>query len=148
MHTQFNPEDYEVWLSYYGSQALQSGYGLEGYRGTPYQRGAGLGSFFKSLFRMAVPVLKNIGRKVGKQALHTGADLLADIAHGKPVIESTRKQLKSSTAKVLREVGDELQEGEGLGFRTKSINTTTNDIFSKTNKQHNVTHRREIKSKY
>lgn len=147
MHIQYNPEDYDMWLSYYGGQAMQTGYGIQGYRGTPYQRGAGLGSFFKSLFRMAVPVLKNIGRKVGQQALHAGADLLTDVAHGKPVIASAKKQLKSSTAKVLRDVGDDLQEGEGLGFMPKSINTNNSDVFSKTVK-HNVFNRRQIKSKH
>lgn len=148
MHTHFNPEDYETWLSYYGGQALQTGFGMEGYRGSPYQRGAGLGSFFKSLFRMAVPLFKSIGRKAGKQALYAGADLLTDVAHGKPVIESAKRQLKSSTAKVLKEVGDDLQEGEGLGFMPKSINTRTVDIFSKLNTHHNVSHRRNFKSKY
>ena len=148
MHKQFNPENFEVWLSYYGGQALQVGYGMDGFQGTPYQRGAGLGSFFKSLFRMAVPVLKSIGRKAGKEALHAGAELLTNVAQGKPVIESAKKQLKSSTARVLKVVGDELQEGEGLGFRTKSINTTVNDIFSKTNKHNNVSGRRKFKSKY
>jgi len=60
----YNPNDFDVWLSYYGNQALQTRFGMEGYRGTPYQRGAGLGSFFKALFRMAVPVIKSVGKPV------------------------------------------------------------------------------------
>jgi hypothetical protein len=147
MHVQFNPEDYDTWLSYYGNQAFQTGFGIQGYRGIAYQRGAGLGSFFKSLFRMAVPVIKSIGRKAGKQALYAGADLLTDVAQGKPVIESAKKQLKATTAKVLRDVEGVLQEGEGLGFMEKSINTNVKDVFSKPTIKH-VSHRRKIKPKY
>jgi hypothetical protein len=37
MHIKFNPEDYNLWLQYYAAQAAQTGYGMEGYRGVPYQ---------------------------------------------------------------------------------------------------------------
>jgi len=44
---------------------MQTGYGnIEGFHGTPYQRDAGLGSFYKSLFRMAVPVIKCVGKQM------------------------------------------------------------------------------------
>jgi hypothetical protein len=145
MHVPFNTETYDVWLSYYGSQALQAGFGLEGYKGVPYQRGAGLGSFFKSLFRMAVPVIKSVGRKVGKEALYAGADLLTNVAQGKPVVETVKKQLRSTAAKALKDAGEALQEGEGLGFRSKSINTNVYDIFSK---QKHVSRRRKIHTKH
>lgn len=58
MRLKFNPENEKLWLQYYKNQALQSGHGLAGFQGFPYQRGAGLGSFFRRLFRVAMPVLK------------------------------------------------------------------------------------------
>lgn len=132
MHQIYNPNDLNVWLTYYGNQALQTGYGIEGYKGFPYQRGAGLGSFFKSLFRMAVPIFKSAGKQVGKHALTAGANVLSDLAVGRPVIESVKRHSKAGTAKILHDAGEALQDGEGLGFMPKSINTgTSNDIFSR-----------------
>lgn len=148
MYAQFNPNDYDVWLSYYGNQALQTGFGMEGYRGTPYQRGAGLGSFFKALFRMAVPVIKSVGRQAGKHALAAGANVMSDLVKGEPVLDSLKKRSKFETSRLFHEVGDELQKGEGLGFRTKSINTGVTDVFSKQTKPKNVSRRRTIDTKY
>ena len=132
MHQLYDPNDFNVWLTYYGNQALQTGYGMDGYKGFPYQRGAGLGSFFKSLFRMAVPIFRSTGKQVGKHALTAGANVMSDMARGRPVIESVKRHSKNETSKLLREAGDAMQEGEGLGRKPKSINTiVSNDIFSK-----------------
>ena len=81
MHEIYNANDFDLWLSYYGNQAFQTGFGIEGYRGTPYQRGAGLGSFFRALFRMAVPLIKSAGKQVGKHALSAGANVMADLVY-------------------------------------------------------------------
>src|SRR5437867_11146284 len=111
MHLKYNPEDYNLWLQYYAAQAAQTGYGMEGFHGIPYQRGMGLGSFFCSLFRMAIPVIKNIGQKAGKHALEAGANILSDVAEGKPVFEAAKKQ----SSKLLKEASEALQTGEDLG---------------------------------
>lgn len=153
MYELYNPNDYNMWLSYYGNQALQTGFGIEGYRGTPYQRGAGLGSFFKALFRMAVPVIRSAGKQVGKHALSAGANVMADLVKGQPVFESVKRHSKAETAKLLKEAEQALQEGEGLGRsigtrkRLKSINTSTNDIFSKP-KRKNVPNRQQLYPQY
>jgi hypothetical protein len=85
MRIQFNPEKFDVWLDYYNNQASQVGYGIHGFHGTPYQRGAGLGSFFRSLFRMAMPIIKSAAGKVGQQALATGAEIAGDLSRGRPL---------------------------------------------------------------
>lgn len=135
MYQVYQPNDYNVWLSYYGNQALQTGFGIEAYRGTPYQRGAGLGSFFRALFRMAVPVMKSVGKKVGKHALSAGANVIADVARGQPVLDSMKKHSRAETSRMLAEAGEELQEGEGLGTsintRKKRGKPINNDIFTK-----------------
>lgn len=151
MHQRYDSNDLDVWLSYYGNQAFQTGFGLEGFRGVPYQRGAGLGSFFKSLFRMAVPVIKSVGRTAGKHALAAGANVMTDFAQGRPIVESLKKHSKSEAAKLLREAEETLQEGEGLGMMPKSINTSkTLDIFSKrtARKPKHVVNKRQVTSKY
>jgi hypothetical protein len=131
MHHKFNPEDYNVWLQYYAAQAAQTGYGMEGFRGILHQRGAGLGSFFRSLFRMAVPILKTTGRQIGKHALSAGANILSDVAQGRPLFESARQHTKEEASHLFKDVGESLQSGEGLGSRPKSINKDTADSFTK-----------------
>lgn len=154
MHELYNPNDYNMWLSYYGNQALQTGFGIEGYHGTPYQRGAGLGSFFKALFRMAVPVFKSVGKQVGKHALSAGANVMSDVVKGQPIFESMKKHSRAETSKLLNEAGQALQDGEGLGMsintrknRSKFINIDKTDIFSKP-KRKNVSNRQQIYSQY
>jgi hypothetical protein len=144
MHLQFNPEDYTTWLQYYAGQASQTGYGFVG---MPYQRGGGLGSFFRSLFRMAIPVIRSIGSQAGKHALSAGSNILSDIVKGKPLYESAKTHSRAETSKLLREMGEELQEGEGLGTRPKSINSNNIDIFSQP-KRRNGSNRQQIYSKY
>lgn len=134
MHSKFNPEDYNVWLQYYAAQAAQTGHGMEGFKGVPYQRGAGLGSFFRSLFRMAVPILKSTGRNLGKHALTAGANILSDVAQGRPLYDSTREHARSETSRFLKDTADSMQTGEGLGKRPKSINKGVIDSFTKIKK--------------
>ena len=87
-----NYDNPAFWLAYYREQAEQSGHGLAGFQGLPYQRGAGLGSFFKSLFSMAVPVLKKVAgstaKRVGKQALSAIGNVAADMTSGRNFKES------------------------------------------------------------
>lgn len=134
MHSKFNPEDFNVWLQYYAAQAAQTGYGIEGFKGVQYQRGAGLGSFFRSLFRMAVPILKSTGRNLGKHALTAGANILTDVAQGRPLYDSTKEHARGETAKFLKDTSDFMQNGEGLGIRPKSINSGVIDSFTKVKK--------------
>ena len=131
MRQQFNPENFNVWLQYYSDQADQAGYGFAGFRGMPYQRGAGLGSFFRSLFRMAVPVIKRAASSIGKQALASGANIAADLAEGRPVLESLEEHGRHGASTLLRKAGEHLQEGRGLGTRPKSIKAGEYDIYSK-----------------
>lgn len=133
MHTQYNPEDYKLWLQYYSTQASQTGYGIDGFHGIPYQRGAGLGSFFRSIFRMAVPIFKSVGKQVGKHALSAGANIATDIVKGRPLFESTKEHAAAEASRMLEETSEALrsQAGRGLGVRPKSINTSGTDTFIK-----------------
>lgn len=109
------------WYSYYHSQALQSGHGIDGFHGNPYQRGAGLGNFFRSLFRVAVPVLKQAARatagRVGRQALTAVGNIASDITAGKSAKNSIVSRGKEAAANVLHETANALQTGGGLGRR-------------------------------
>jgi len=109
------------WLAYYHNQAVQSGHGLDGFHGLPYQRGGGLGSFFRSLFRVAVPVLKQAAqttaKRVGRQAVSAIGNIAADVTTGKALKDSLISRGREAASNVLRESADALQSGSGLGSR-------------------------------
>ena len=132
MRKQFNPENLDLWLDYYSDQASQVGYGITGFEGTSYHRGAGLGSFLRALFRMAVPVIKSAAASVGKQALVSGSRIAADVLQGRHPLESLEQHGREGASKLLRRAGEIIeQKGTGLGIRPKSIKEIHNDIFSK-----------------
>lgn len=113
------------WLSYYKQQANQSGHGLDGFHGLPFQRGAGLGSFFKSLFRMAVPVLKGAAvataKRVGRQALTAVGQIASDVTSGQRLNDAVKTRGKQALSKVLHESADAIQSGSGLGVRARTL---------------------------
>jgi len=138
MRRQFDSDKLEDWLNYYKNQAEQVGYGFSGFKGTPYQRGAGLGSFFRSLFRMAVPLLRSTASHVGKQALVTGANIAQDVSEGRSINESFQKHARRGVAKLAKTAFEKFeheQTGSGLGTRPKSIKVVANDIFKNTNRK-------------
>lgn len=59
----------DFWAEYFMAQAEQTGHGMTAFEGMPYQRGAGLGSLFKGLFRLILPIGKRAFSTVGREAL-------------------------------------------------------------------------------
>lgn len=117
-----NYDNPAFWLAYYRQQAIQSGHGLGGFHGSPYQRGAGLGSWFKSLFSMAIPVLKRVAgvtaKRVGKHAMNAVGQVAADVSSGKRFKDSLLERGKETASTVFKEsVADLTQSGSGLGVR-------------------------------
>lgn len=131
MRQEFNPEIQDIWSRYFEDQASQVGYGMDGFKGTLYQRGAGLGSFFRSLFRLAVPVFRRAASSVGKQALATGADIAKDYLDGQPILAAAETRGREGLAELANKAGVAIrQQGRGLGTRPrKSIDAAHPDIF-------------------
>jgi len=48
------------------------------------QRGNGMGSFFRGLFRFVKPLLYSWAKAVGKEALKTGSNIITDILNKEP----------------------------------------------------------------
>lgn len=67
-----------------------------GFVGIPYQRGAGLGSIFRGIFRMVTPILKRAAKAAGKQALSVGANVISDVVKGGDITESISKHGKEA----------------------------------------------------
>lgn len=75
---------------------------LRVFHGTPFQRGYGIGSFFSSLARRALPFFQQGAKTLGRAALNTGVNIAQDVLAGKNLRDSTRNRLQQ-TAKTLKE---------------------------------------------
>ena len=122
MRITFVPADERFWADYYASQAKQSGGGYAA--AMPYQRGAGLGSIFKGLFRAILPVAKSVGKSVGRQALQTGTEIASEVLAGKSIKVAAEERGKAGASKLLKQAQGNMnrknrrkQKGQGLGFR-------------------------------
>lgn len=108
---------------YYANQA-GSGIGAI-YRGAPYQRGHGIGSFLGGIFRSILPLFKTGARAVGKEALRTGSNFLGDLVQNRPAKEAFRGRLQEAGINLKRKADqkiDSLMVGSGYK-RSRAVNS-------------------------
>ncbi len=115
MRVLYVPMNERVWLSH-----LQSGHGLGMYAGERYQRGYGLGAIFGSLLRSILPLAKNVGKTVGKQALRTGASVAHDVLEGSNFKESLKTRGKQGARRLVQKGLQSLHRGRGYGLRPRA----------------------------
>lgn len=115
MRAYYQPESTEFWLSCLLEQ--QYGNGYPSFVGMPYQRGMGIGSFFRGLFRAVAPIVRSVGKSAGREALRAGAGILTDTVQGRDVRESLKEHGIKALSNTLKESGDIIQSGRGLGTR-------------------------------
>jgi hypothetical protein len=128
MHVIYSPEDIDYWLDFYkssisGNQQYQLGGVLPGFRAyAPYHRGGGIGSIFKSLYRLMLPMLKT----VGKQALVTGSRVAADLASGQDLKSTLKSHGRDAASTMLSEAAERIkQQGQGIGRRKRKRRVKT-----------------------
>lgn len=111
--------------NYYTHQA-GSGVGVI-YKGSPYQRGHGIGSFLGGLFRSVLPLLSSGARVVGKEALNAGVGLLSDMIQARPMEASIKDRLKQVSTNLKRKVDDKIDRLNmtGSGYITKRKRLTS-----------------------
>lgn len=113
------------------------------YRGVYSQRGQGIGSVLGSIFRTLVPALssgakaiatspttKKVLTAVGKEALKTGSETIADIAKGKQVKEAVNANVGAAKKRLAEAVSSgqghcspkkrSKGKGKGKGKKTKA----------------------------
>ena len=78
----------------------QQGGSIAGFRGARNQKGYGIGNFFKSIARFAIPLVKQGAQAVGKRALGAAIDVGYDILAGKNVKQAI-KGVASKPSKIL-----------------------------------------------
>ena len=91
----------------------------EGFAGLPYQRGGGLGSIFRGIFRALLPIAKSAGKTVGRQALRTGAEIASDVLSGSNLGVSVKRRTRKGAATLAAKAARKLQKGGRLGRRPK-----------------------------
>ena len=88
--------NHKLYEQYYLDQAKQKGGNLPAFHGARFQRGYGLGSIFKGLFRWAMPHLQQGARVLGKKALQTGVDVGQVVLAGENLKTATKKRPKQA----------------------------------------------------
>lgn len=102
-----------LFTDYYVNQA---GGSLPVFQGSRGQRGHGFGSVLSGLFRSAVPMLK----RIGKQALTTGAYIASDMLGGKKFDEAAKTRVRQGINSFLQP-DTEVSEQSGSGRRRRAI---------------------------
>ena len=85
------------------------------FRGYPYQRGSGVGSFLKGLLRIVFPLARQAGKAIGREALNTGANIAKDIVQGQDLGTSVKKQSKRAGKRLLKKGVRRIAEGQRGG---------------------------------
>lgn len=96
-------------LTYFeGLPPYQRGRGY--YVGIPRQRGAGLSSIFKGLWRLLLPMLKTTGKTLGQEGLATGSRILSGLAEGGNLKDTLSSEAKTGVENVVQR----MQQGKGI----------------------------------
>ena len=98
------------------SYVNQAGGSLPVFQGSPGQRGHGFGSVLSGLFWSAVPMLK----RIGKQALTTGAYIASDMLGGKKFNESAQARVRQGINSFLPP-NEDVSEQTGSGRRRRAV---------------------------
>ena len=84
----------DLLLRYYAQQA-GSGIGPI-YSGPLYQSGHGIGSFLAKIYRTVSPYLKSGAKKIGREVLRTGTDIINDIDNEIPIKDALKTRSKEA----------------------------------------------------
>ncbi|KAL3123570.1 hypothetical protein niasHT_001297 [Heterodera trifolii] len=101
-----------------GAPTFQRGYGY--FLGVPRQKGAGVGSVLRNLWRYLRPMVSaarpyaaNIAAEIGKEGLETGARVLNEVSKGGSIRDALVSEGKEGAKKLLDKASSSLQKGSG-----------------------------------
>ncbi|GFY12761.1 uncharacterized protein F54H12.2 [Trichonephila clavipes] len=98
----------------------QTGNGLPYYAGQSFQKGYGIGGWFKRLFRTALPFLKSGAKSVGKEVLKTSTQIANDMLEGQSFPESARQRTNETGKKLIKKAIQKADEMIGRGKKHQS----------------------------
>lgn len=99
----------------------QAGNGLAYYQGQSFQKGYGIGGWFKRLFRSALPFLVSGAKTVGKEVLRTGTQIASDVLEGRQFQESAEERTKEAGKKLAKKAIKKADDmlGQGKPYKRK-----------------------------
>ena len=83
-----------------------------GFIGHPYQRGAGLGGIFRTIFRAILPMAKTAGKFVGKTMLRSGADAATDLLEGHNLKQVMKRRGRQAAGDLMQEAANKMKGGK------------------------------------
>lgn len=89
------------------------------FRGSPHQRGHGIGSFLKGLFRASLPVLKRGAQMLGKELFQSGADFMGDLEQNIAPKEAFEGRFNDFKQNMKRKALDAVLRGKGYKAKKK-----------------------------
>ena len=132
--------NHKFYEQYYLDQAKQKGGNLLAFHGARFQRGYGLGSIFRGLFRWAVSHLQEGAKMLGKKVFQTGVDVAQDVLAGENLKTATKKRAKQALGLLSQ---DSPQSGAGKK-RYKKESTTKKKQFASRQEKENISAAREF----
>lgn len=150
MHVDFDPDtvnwDHLLAISTLNSPAYNQigGANYPIFHGIPYQRGAGIGSIFKSILRYLIPLGKEAGAAIGRQGLQSTSNILSNVLEGKNLREALKDETRSGVKNLLNKAAERVgQMGNGrrrkrkiFNEKLKTINKREKDSKKSKNKKH------------
>jgi len=107
VHIDYDP-NYENWDLLFDIQSGSGNY----YRGTVFQRGAGIGTVLSSILRFLLP----IGKTVAKEGLQTGNRALGRILQGESAIDALKAESRTAVRNLVAKADEGLKQ-KGMGKR-------------------------------
>ena len=92
----------------------QIGHGLSVFSGATTQRGHGIGGFFSSLLKGAMPLLKSGAKNIGRELLSTGVNVAKDLLNGEQPKKALKRRFASSGVSLLDKL-DKSLNGPSVG---------------------------------
>jgi len=139
-------------IAYFEGFPYQRGYG------SIRQRGAGVGSVLKTIWRYLKPITAtispiaaSIGKEIGKEGLETSARVLSKVVQGGDIQEALAGESKEGVRRLLSKASSRLQEGGGQRRKRKNQSKTRiilkpNDLIGQTVPQSTLLKKRRVDS--
>ena len=132
--------NHKLYEQYYLDQAKQIGGNLPAFHGARFQRGYGLGSILKGLFRWAVPHLQQGAKMLVKKALQGGVNVAQDVFAGENLKTAVAKQGKKSWVYLPR-----IPRSQKLAGKVQKESAGNKNQFTSRQETENISAEKEIR---
>ena len=157
MHTDFDPNKVNWLALLHDADDKPQQYGGNSYTpfvGLPYQRGAGIGSIFRSLLRFLIPIGREAGAAIGRQGLESGVRVLNGVLEGRDLRQSLEHEGRAGLKNLLDKASNNLakqqeakQSGGAPAFDFKRYRKQLGEASANMNTFHQQPAKKSINSR-